>query len=243
MTLSTVYPLPMRKRLRWRVREEIAASPRLWRAFHRHFGNTEDITERDTGIVVEGYPRSGNSFAEAAVSLLDPDVKIAHHRHVAAQFKFAQRWNIPALLLIREPTKAAASAVYRAPDELDPRMAMRQWISFHRACLPILNSVVVSDFPTTTGNFEIVVKTLNSRFGMSLPLPDDNFVQQAYAMIEKLSQARRSSRLNYTATMGENLRAERRGAIETIRGELIKSMPDITKQAQDLFARLKEHAL
>ena len=67
----------------------------------------------DTRLVVEGYPRSSNSFAvdmigESATGLLRRQ-DIAHHTHDVANLQIAQAYGIPKVILIREPEAAILS--------------------------------------------------------------------------------------------------------------------------------------
>jgi len=64
----------------------------------------------DTELVIEGYPRSANSTT--AYGFLDRQprtVKLAHHKHHAAQLLRAVELGVPAVMLIRRPKEAALS--------------------------------------------------------------------------------------------------------------------------------------
>src|SRR2546427_7470725 len=55
-----------------------------------------------TDILIEGFPRSANSFSVAAFRLAQgPPVEVAHHTHAPANAIAAFRRHIPALILIR----------------------------------------------------------------------------------------------------------------------------------------------
>ena len=70
--------------------------------------------ERDTQLLIDGYFRSGNTFALRAFSVAQPaPVKIACHTHAAATIKLAVKRNIPALILLRAPADTAVSAVLK----------------------------------------------------------------------------------------------------------------------------------
>ena len=231
-------------RVRWHMREAVAGNARLWQTVHTLRGATHGMTARETDLVVEGYPRSGNSFAESAISLLEPSLRLAHHRHVAAQFLLARRWGIPALLLIREPADAAASAVFRAPDLATPEQALRQWISFHNACEPACDAMVVSDFGTTTGDFGAVIAGLNDRFGLSLPAPEPDFADAAYAEIARKSAMRTAtSRLNYSPDMTQREKDERRRQIESIRHNMEARNPRLIDEARGLSRKWQGRAV
>ena len=75
-------------------------------------GSSRAVTP-DKLVVIEGFPRSGNSFARRAFIMAQDETfdvtRIAHHLHVPAQVIRAARWRIPTLVLIRRPKDAVLS--------------------------------------------------------------------------------------------------------------------------------------
>ncbi len=70
----------------------------------------ENITNQSTELVIEGFPRSANSFSVTAFRRLQQKkVNIAHHHHVPAQIIKAINLQIPILVLIRSPKDAVIS--------------------------------------------------------------------------------------------------------------------------------------
>ena len=64
----------------------------------------------ETDVVIEGFPRSANSFALAAFrSVNQGGLRIATHVHSPAQVLYAVENDIPAMVLIREPDEAILS--------------------------------------------------------------------------------------------------------------------------------------
>ena len=62
------------------------------------------IARSETDIVIEGFPRSANTFAVAAFQYAQRrPLTIARHTHAPAQIMLASRANIPCLVLIKFP--------------------------------------------------------------------------------------------------------------------------------------------
>ena len=77
---------------------------------------TEKRITRDTDIVVEGFPRSGNTFAVFALrDASDGRLSVASHVHHPSQVKLAVRKGLPTLLVIREPVACLASYLIAGP--------------------------------------------------------------------------------------------------------------------------------
>lgn len=118
-----------------------------------------------TDLVIEGFWRCGNHFATYAFLLSQPGrLEVAHHFHAPGQFALAAKWRVPAMLLIREPEAAIASAaVFLGSD--NPRPFIRFYNIFHRAVMQYVDAIVVSRFDQTVGDFGAVVHRVNQRFG------------------------------------------------------------------------------
>lgn len=64
------------------------------------------VLSRQTDLVVEGFPRSANSFAFHALKKMNPDLAFATHTHSPAQIVLAARWRVPTMVLLRDPLAA-----------------------------------------------------------------------------------------------------------------------------------------
>lgn len=120
-----------------------------------------------TDLAVEAFPRSGNTFAYAALRSVEPDLDIAHHLHAPAQLIAAARLRKPALVIVRHPRDAVVSFALRHP-EIQLPQALGAWIRFHDKLLPWHESMVVATFEQVTEDFGKVMARVNARFGMAL---------------------------------------------------------------------------
>lgn len=120
-----------------------------------------------TQLVMEAFPRSGNTFAYAALRSVEPKLEIAHHLHAPAQLIAAARMGKPALVIVRQPRDAVLSFLLRHP-ELGTRQALDAWIAFHEKLRPWEDSLVVATFDQVTSDFGRVIARVNGRFGTSL---------------------------------------------------------------------------
>ena len=121
----------------------------------------------DTELVVEGFPRSANSFAIAAIRRAqDRPLAIAHHQHVPAQIVAGAKSRLPTLVLIRPPDAAVLSYVIMQPF-LTVAQAYRHYVRFYRRVLPFRDEVLVGTFDEVTSDFGAVMRRLNEKFGSS----------------------------------------------------------------------------
>jgi hypothetical protein len=194
-------------RARWHVRGVAGSHPAvmmpLLRARRRDgqfLAPVDDATE----IVIEGFPRSGNTFAVAAFHAAQAprDVRIAHHAHVPAQLLEGVRRRLPSVLLVREPEEAVCSFVVREPD-LTPADALLGYLRFHQPLLPVRGRLVVATFAQATGQLGAVVRRVNARFGTSFR----EFSGEAKDVADVMARIERGD----LATFGSHDVAERAG--------------------------------
>jgi hypothetical protein len=125
------------------------------------------LVHDNTDILIEGYPRSANSFCVAAFRLAqDRPVDVAQHTHAPGHVIAALRMGIPSIVLVREPEEAVLEFVIAKP-RLTPRQALRGWVRFYATLLPRRAEFVVGAFPEVTLDFGAVIRQVNDRFGTS----------------------------------------------------------------------------
>lgn len=157
-------------------------SPR-WKAF---------VVRPNTEIVIEGYPRSGNTFAQVAFELAQGrPVQIAHHTHAPAQVRWAVKHRIPTVLLIRPAEDAIVSHVIRDP-YLPLGQALSDWILFYQTLLPWRDQMVIAEFAKVTSGLGEVVRRVNRDYGTRFAIFENSEenIARCYQAIEELFRKR-----------------------------------------------------
>jgi hypothetical protein len=170
-------------RVLWSVR--LKSFPAVFRPIaHLRENSKRRLVRRDTDVVIEGYWRCGNHFATYAFMIAQGrPTRVAHHFHAPAQLMLAVRWGVPAVLLVREPVEAVASATVYLHKE-DPGPFLKFYRLFHEVLTDLAPHIVVSDFPVTVGHFGAVIDALNARYGTHfLPFVGD---AQQCAAVERM---------------------------------------------------------
>ncbi len=181
-----------------RAQRHIGEHPLLFHCFYGlRPGYRDLLVDRTTRFVIEGFPRSGNTFAVVAFQQAQREpFRVAHHLHMPAQVMLAARWRTPALILMRKPTDAALSWTIREP-RISFRQAMTHYIWFHERIAEYRHAFVVGRFEEVTRDYGAVLERVNARFGTRFaPFEHSKGnVEDAFAQIEKVHRARRN-RLN-----------------------------------------------
>jgi len=170
---------------RWRHRAAhravtaLSTRPRLYYGARRLTGTYDHLCVRpETEIVIEGYPRSANSTTvHGFLARQERPVRVAHHKHHAAQVLQAVRWGVPAVALIRPPRAAILSSLALAeearrrhggPGGRDSHVtfgdAAGAWLAFYRAILPLRDALVIAPFARVTADLAAVIDEVNARF-------------------------------------------------------------------------------
>ena len=161
-----------------RLKNLLQQSPKFYIAIQnfRYRGKRykRKIISRETDIVIEGYPRSANSFSVKAFKFANgDDYKIATHLHAFPQVVVGVEYKIPTLLLLREPFDCIVSyAALRAENmgidvfnkTSNIKWLLEDYITFYKNLLPYKDQVVVGVFSDVLQDYGAVLKRVNEKF-------------------------------------------------------------------------------
>lgn len=146
-----------------------------------------EAVSKGTDLVIEGYPRSGNTFAVHAfrTSQLHRTI-VAHHLHSPAQVVWAARKDIPTLVLVRKPEDAVLSNVIRLPHR-PIKQCLKDYIRFYTSIKPYQDKYVVATLDEITTDFGETINKINQRFGTKFApfVHNDENVNQIFRLIEQ----------------------------------------------------------
>lgn len=195
---------------------------------------------RRVELLIEAFPRCGNTYAEAAFRLANGDgVRLSHHLHTPRSVILASKYGTPAILLIRQPQEVLGSylqfnARYRAEEICDG------YVQYHEKLIPYFDRLVVSDFPETTGDFGSVIERTNQRFGTSfrsyVRTPENE--KRVRAMIENAGATH--SPENFENAVSRP--SEHRRTAEEVLAGLDQSGRESLARAEETYARMKAAA-
>src|SRR5215211_6436801 len=181
------------------ARRYVGRRPFLFYNFYRLRPSFRDLlVDRRTQIVIEGIPRSGNTFAVVAFRQAQREsVRVAHHLHMPAQVIRAAKWGIPTLLLARKPTDAALFLVIREPG-VSIRQALKHYISFYEKAANYRDALVVGFFEEVTRDYGAVLERVNAKFGteFSTFVHSEDNVKCVFDHIDEVHRAMHGGRLD-----------------------------------------------
>ena len=140
------------------------------------------VAARETDIAIEGFQRWANSFAVQAfrsVNETSEKLRIATHLHSSANIYQSIRYNVPTMVLIRDPEECIVSWIALAMqlgklqgESLSEQNQMRRmcywtqrYTQFYQRLMKIRSEFVSVDFTEVVADFGICIDRLNARFG------------------------------------------------------------------------------
>jgi hypothetical protein len=128
----------------------------------------------DTDLVVEGFPRAGNTFVVYALqSAAGGRLQVSSHVHHPSQVKLAVARQIPTVLVVREPIATLSSYLTYAQHGR-PAGVLKEYISYHEELVPYADRLLLCDFEESTVDMSSVIARINQRFSMKIPSFDQS---------------------------------------------------------------------
>jgi hypothetical protein len=178
-------PVVKGRHLRWGLRSRIAEHPSVYLPVARvKYG--QSVVGPDTKLLIEGFTRSGVTFAVIAFQSAQPEpVRVAHTLHAPAHVQAAVRRGLPTLVTIRDPEAAVLSAIIREP-YVTAEQGLRAWLRFYTRILPFRDRFVLGLFDDIVGDFGGVIRAINDRFGTTFKEFDHTAenVETCFSIIE-----------------------------------------------------------
>lgn len=212
------------QRYRRRLRNAVARHPALYMALARRNGK-RGLLAADTELVIEGFPRCANSFAEAAFRVAQPrPVKLAHHTHAPAHVIAGVRQGVPTLVLVREPDRAVASLIVRDSQNYRPEECFREYIGFYETVRPFADGFVAADFTQVTADFGAVIGAINARFATRFAafVPTAENMERARALVDDLAIERIGRLTPYSHRHGDRFKCHLRKLQASVDAEIVK---------------------
>lgn len=154
--------------LYWWAKKVVCSEPFLYRCFiaTRKAERRRLSINKNTSIVIDGFPRSGNTFSVVVFSQWQQsNVSIAHHTHVPATVIEGCRRRLPVVVLVRNPVDACASL--STFNGRNPSTLLNEWIWFYRRCWRDHNRFLIAPFEVVVNDFGTVVDAVNNRWKTS----------------------------------------------------------------------------
>jgi len=146
-----------------------------------------EMVTRKTVLVLEGYPRSANSYALAALLHANGPLEVAHHLHSPLSVEMGVRHGLPIAVMLRRPVDAVAS-VLQTDEGFSAKRELRRYVSFYRRVEPLASAIVIAPFEIVVADFGRIIELVNEKFGTSFKmyLGTDEDQIAVHAMVDQM---------------------------------------------------------
>jgi len=238
----------MLDRLYWKCRWNVLNRvPFLLNVLRLVPGLRHTVVSRKTDLLIEGYPRSGNTFARNAFLLAcDGRFFVTSHLHLISSVRKAIRLRKPILILIRRPVEAVCSFLVYKGEHFPVKQALAEYIDFYRYVLEHRESMVVASFDEVTSSFGQVVEQVNRRFKTAFPLFEHTAEneQQCIQMTHDQISPWPADRGTWSETRKRSAPSSGRDALKQQARDALMNMnnQEMLLQAEELYAMLTQVA-
>lgn len=119
---------------------------------------------RDTEIMIDGFPRSANTFAVESFLAANPGHSVAHHLHDRHRVRRAIARGIPVVLIVRNPDGCVNSFLNAGFEPSKADYLYGEYTTFYRDLLDRLSDVTIAEFSEITTSWPDVIRRFNKRF-------------------------------------------------------------------------------
>jgi hypothetical protein len=163
--------------LQLRIKEYIRSNPTLYRliAFLRKFAGQDSkqlLCNKNSALCLEAYPSSANAFLCSVLKYSNKDLNIARHTHSIANIKIALKYNIPVVIIIRDPLEAISSRVVRFKKGIE--RSIFEYLNFYEFVTEHLDRIVVVSFEDVVNNTSSVLRKIREKTNINLVHCDIN---------------------------------------------------------------------
>lgn len=200
------------------------------------------LANAETDIVIEGFPRSANTFfcSYFNAAQVNPR-KVAHHLHSSYQLRAASRFGLPCVFLIREPVDCFASALLR-DGRVSADLLLNAYVALYRTAVRLKSGLLVVPHKLAVKDPNGVINAINQKFGCAFEELPPEQIGRVYDRIQKRHLA--VWNLNEPDPLRIGLPSSQKDAAKRPFAERVQARyPDFIRECEALFRELQASAL
>tara|TARA_B100002052_G_scaffold297744_1_gene329228 strand:+ start:396 stop:1100 length:705 start_codon:yes stop_codon:yes gene_type:complete len=204
--------------------------------------NDNRIVRKNTDLVIEGFPRSANTFCKAAFLMIDSHLSIASHIHLPINIKLGLKNKIPIIILIRKPIDAITSHIIRSSSNVSN--AINSYKRFHINISYNDSRVLFVKFETIVKNFPIVITKYNELFDTNYNIDIDikDFNKKVFKFVKTMDKIDNSSNMTNHKTVAipnQKRIIQKNTLTNQINSEFFEMINDCNTIYKDILAKAK----
>jgi glycosyltransferase involved in cell wall biosynthesis len=131
-----------------------------------------ELLRNNYDLIVDGYPRCGNSRLVCAIQVAAPNLRVRSHAHQIAHVRQAIVWHRkPAIVVIRKPADAIPACAFHRRWSI--AYATRYYEMYYGQLLDLIGrpGLLVVDFDTVVSGLNATLQAISARYPSTLSAP------------------------------------------------------------------------
>ena len=158
-------------------------------SFSRRDESLWQICDRDCDLCLESYPASASSFLYRLILYSHPALRIAHHTHAIASLKLSLKYNVPTVIIIRNPLDAVSSRVVRYDSDLEESIS--EYIDFYEFIIERIACFRIISFEDVINETSAVLKKITEETGFQFEYDNlEQIKRNVFSGIRELAMKR-----------------------------------------------------
>lgn len=236
---------PLGRMLRRRLRLLVSGDPRLYYYYARLAKLPFQINDTTT-VLVDSYPRSANSFFEAAFTKAHGGREsVAHHSHAAGQVLIGLKRNLPCIVLIRNPVSAIVSFYEMNEGSYSIDLCTSEYIKFYSSLEEHIDKIIILETQEIESRFYDLMKMLRERYGLSVePYSIDAATRaELFQIVDETGLERNGHVERYSGSLNEIDKQNREEHLASIKDRVCARENCVRlARATELYMKFQSHA-
>lgn len=221
------------------MRRIIRNNPVLYPLYVRYVvkNRTAIFPSSRTKLHITGFPRSANTYCYNVVKQVFPALCISTHIHTIASIRLAFKWDVPVVLIVRDPINTVASlcVMKSSAASHDVRTLLLDYLEYHKYVIGKVGGIKILRFEDVVCSKEFLLKEICQSLGVQCTCEE---LRELATGAESLAESKeRGKPMAYSSLP----RAEREEAKKKLM-ELIYASP-LCQRAEELHRLLLMHAV
>jgi hypothetical protein len=176
--------------------------------------STIAFPKSDTDLHLTGFPRSANTYCFNITNVAFPELHIVTHIHTIASIKLAMRFNVPTIVVVREPVAACCSFLIALDRPVTPRRIQRvlkDYIDYHQFVLEHRRELRLMRFEDVVRSPEFVIREVLATLGATM---SDEDVEEKAREGQRIAEGKEGKKSTMGSSMPKKERMEVKAGIQ-----------------------------
>ena len=193
--------------------------------------------DKHTKLHLTGFPRSANTYCYNILKVAFPSLPLSTHIHTAASIRLALRFNVPTLVLVRDPVSTCCSLLLKhhiEPTAKEVGSLLLDYIEYHDVVMKKSAQLGILRFEDAVSSPEYIIRVVCQRLDFDL---NNSAVEEKALAGQQLVEVKESDKSVEGSSLPNEERKQMKIGVEShVRNHLLCA------RALELYAQLLDHS-